>query len=285
MTQGTCRTNILDYGYELIDLTPELAKRYLDSMPVNRIRRKPIADQYARDMRAGRFEADPAWPIVVDANNLLREGQHRCHAVLETGITVQVWRRVMNLRQLEIMHTTLPRKLADSLVIGYQLKSADIVASSARLVSRRLIRPLHVSNTNTQQGCMGAHEVMELYDRYGIEPQRLATTAKRVYKQQLAFKKKLTYAHIGYMLFQRPDLEDWLLALLGEAGNRTPSQLAVRKALQTGVRGRSKADKGWPTLYGLALASEAMNQPNCGKLQGLNYVPDLVGGCFDKEAA
>jgi hypothetical protein len=284
MTQGTCRTNILDFGYELIDLTPELAKRYLDSMPFNRPKRKPAVEQYIRDMRAGRFEPDPAWPLVVDVNNLLREGQHRCTAVVETGITVQIWRRVMTLRELEIMHTTLPRKVSDSLAIGYQLKSADIVASTARLVSRRLIRPLHVANTNTQQGCMGAHEVMELYERYAIEPQRLATTAKRINKRQLAFKKRLTQAQIGYMLFQRPDIEDWLIALVGEAGNRTASQMAVRKVLQSGVRGRSKDHKGWPTLYGLALASEAMNQPNCGKLQGLNYVPDLVGGCFDKDA-
>lgn len=273
--QGDWKTVTLqDCGFWYAQLTVDKARELLESMPKNRNLRMPIVRQYARTLERGDFRPDPSWPVVLEVGTrVLREGQHRCHAVIKTGIEPFVWFREMSLEQLEIMHTTCPRKLADSLVINYQIKNPDIVAAGARLASRWMIRKLHVANTNTQDGCMSSDEVIAFYKSLGLDPNQLAATAKMIAKKALPFRINIPAGQLAYFLIQRPDAIDWLLALLTDSGRPTASQKYARRVMTVGLR--SKENKKAPVLYGLALACAAYNDPHAKKLPKPVYVDDL----------
>lgn len=74
-----------------IKLTPELAKQFLCN--VYEGQRKLIPSymrQLARDMKAERWrpETGQFHPLMLSAEGKLLEGQHRCHAVVESGKTI-----------------------------------------------------------------------------------------------------------------------------------------------------------------------------------------------------
>lgn len=77
---------------EFGDLTPELAALLLDRNPPeeNRIlRASSTAARYARDITEGRWENNGE-SVVISADGLLNDGQHRCVAVLMAGKQIPV---------------------------------------------------------------------------------------------------------------------------------------------------------------------------------------------------
>jgi hypothetical protein len=82
---------------EQIILTPELAARYLkQASPEHRKLSQRAVDYYASDMKKGRWVLSND-AICFDTNNLMINGQHRCHAVLLSNIAIQV----MTIRGME----------------------------------------------------------------------------------------------------------------------------------------------------------------------------------------
>ena len=72
-----------------LDLTPQLAQQLLSSQNHNRNIKRDLIDRLARDIREGRWQLN-AQPILVDSEGHLGDGQHRCRAVLQAEMTVQV---------------------------------------------------------------------------------------------------------------------------------------------------------------------------------------------------
>lgn len=68
-------------------LTPQMAKELLDTVKINRTVSKETVKAYASDMLAGRWY-DNGVPIIVDDRGELRDGQHRCAAVIASGISI-----------------------------------------------------------------------------------------------------------------------------------------------------------------------------------------------------
>jgi hypothetical protein len=68
-------------------LTPELAEVLLRTNPNNRKVSQPIVNKYARDIANGRWEHNGE-PIIIADTGELNDGQQRCLAVIETGITI-----------------------------------------------------------------------------------------------------------------------------------------------------------------------------------------------------
>lgn len=76
-------------------ITPKDAKEMLKYNEQNRRLDPETVSKYARDMKNGEWRTELAAPIVFDEDGKLREGQHRLHAILDSG-TPQIFLVVGN---------------------------------------------------------------------------------------------------------------------------------------------------------------------------------------------
>jgi len=76
--------------HEQVDLTPELAEELLKAVPPHqrKVTRNHVL-RLAEAMTKGGFLFTPQ-PLIIDTNGALQDGQHRCHAVIESGMTIPV---------------------------------------------------------------------------------------------------------------------------------------------------------------------------------------------------
>ena len=72
----------------MIDLTPELAKQLLEINNSNRPHNQMHSSRLARDMTEGRWKFNG--DTIRKNGTTLIDGQHRCHAVMKSGVTVPV---------------------------------------------------------------------------------------------------------------------------------------------------------------------------------------------------
>ena len=71
-------------------ITPEIATEYLKSNQRNRMLRQSLVNQYASDMKAGNWRLTPQG-IIFDTEGTLSDGQHRLHAVVLAGVSVEMF--------------------------------------------------------------------------------------------------------------------------------------------------------------------------------------------------
>lgn len=71
----------------VVDLSPAMARVLMARNPNNRRISPVMVESYARDMTNGawRFNGEP---IIVSNDGLLNDGQHRCEAVIQSGVTI-----------------------------------------------------------------------------------------------------------------------------------------------------------------------------------------------------
>ncbi len=75
---------------ELVDITPDIARKYLDHNGHNRPIRKFWVRELALRMKEGSFE-NRRDGLLIDENGNLLNGLHRLSAVVESGCTVKMW--------------------------------------------------------------------------------------------------------------------------------------------------------------------------------------------------
>ena len=75
---------------ELEFLTPTLARQLLEQNPINRVIQPKLVTKYASDMKADRWQNNGETVVISESGNLL-DGQHRCRAVLKSGVTIPVF--------------------------------------------------------------------------------------------------------------------------------------------------------------------------------------------------
>lgn len=98
-----------------IAVTPEMAERWLKSNTVNRSIRETKVNQYAADMKAGRW-THSADMICFSTDGLLLNGQHRLLAVVASGCTVTFpVQRNVPAEAMQNMDTGAARKVSDVL--------------------------------------------------------------------------------------------------------------------------------------------------------------------------
>jgi hypothetical protein len=115
--------------YSEIDLTPGLAREYLDTQAPNRPKKLAKVRQFARDMTAGnwRFTGEA---IKFNDRGQMIDGQNRCQAVIDSGVTI----RVLVIRGLEhetqsVMDSGTPRNTRDALFFGGYENTKDLAAA------------------------------------------------------------------------------------------------------------------------------------------------------------
>jgi hypothetical protein len=75
--------------FEFVEVTPALAREWLELNEDNRPISQPRVDVYARDMRAGAWQATHQG-LAFDAAGKLADGQHRLWAVVEADVAVRM---------------------------------------------------------------------------------------------------------------------------------------------------------------------------------------------------
>lgn len=115
-----------------VNVTPEVAARWLTFNKRNRKIRKADLNRYVRDMHSGRWHLDGS-PIRFAADGALLDGQHRLTAIVETGVTLPllVVRGLAEETQ-NVMDTGRRRTAADQLDIAKH-RNSTCLAAVARL--------------------------------------------------------------------------------------------------------------------------------------------------------
>jgi hypothetical protein len=116
----------------VVNVDPDVARRWLEANTHNRNTRQFVVNQYARDMAAGqwRFTGEA---IKFAHDGTLLDGQHRLLAVVKSGATVSML--VINNLPLEaqdVMDSGIKRQALDGLKLaGY--KNTSILQAAARI--------------------------------------------------------------------------------------------------------------------------------------------------------
>lgn len=72
---------------KIINITPDIARQYLDKARQNRRLSSMSIDRYASDMMAGKWDVN-SQGLSFDDEGYLLDGSHRCAAVIKSGMTV-----------------------------------------------------------------------------------------------------------------------------------------------------------------------------------------------------
>lgn len=82
--------NKMTMTYEFI--TPEMAANLLETNTTeNRSRSRGAVEAYVNDILAGNWDETVGVAISIDENGILRDGQHRCAAIVQAGIGIHSW--------------------------------------------------------------------------------------------------------------------------------------------------------------------------------------------------
>ena len=115
-------------------ITPSKAKEWLAVNTGNRPVRGHHVDRLAEDMSKNRWNTDGA-PFRFDTNGSLRDGQHRCHAIVKSGVTITApVVRGLTPESFTTMDTGARRTTADALHIKNEMNSVTLASALGCLV-------------------------------------------------------------------------------------------------------------------------------------------------------
>lgn len=118
---------------EIVAVTPELAEKWLGANHGNRNQRKNAIAAYARDIRHGSW-LFTGESIKFDWNGRMIDGQHRCEAVVSTGVPIRsLVVRGLDPRVQSVLDTNARRTAADALRFAGVDADAKSIAAVARV--------------------------------------------------------------------------------------------------------------------------------------------------------
>ena len=140
--------------YELI--TPEMASGLLESNNENRKLSKGTVQAYMNDILAGNWDETTGAAISIDENGVLRDGQHRLAAIVESGVAIHMWvcrnvsrdgiydnnRKRSNADQISIMRSDFDNIYKSTRYIS--VARALIINAENNWFSRRTVTPKEI---------------------------------------------------------------------------------------------------------------------------------------------
>lgn len=102
-------------SYEIVDITPQLAKEWLNQNTHNRNLRQRVVNGYAADMLAGVW-SENGQSINRSASGILLDGQHRLAAIAQSGVTVRM-----------LVVNGLPETTQETMDVGAKRTMADVL--------------------------------------------------------------------------------------------------------------------------------------------------------------
>jgi len=115
---------------ELKTITPEIAAKMLESNTANRPLTEVHVVSLVKEMKGGRWKINGDM-IRISVANVIIDGQHRLHAVVRSGITIQSW--VME---------GLPDDVFDTIDVGKRRSSGDTLGCRGEKNAHRLAAAL-----------------------------------------------------------------------------------------------------------------------------------------------
>jgi hypothetical protein len=143
-------------------VTPALAQKYLESMTTNRPLRHGVVEFYAREMSQGLWKSN-GQGLIFDEGGHMLDGQHRCWAVIESNLNV------------DMMVTRGVKKEAfDTIDTGAMRSAGDVLGMKSWDYAKPLAAALRWANawangfTRSTGGKqrLSNHEVAVLADKY-----------------------------------------------------------------------------------------------------------------------
>jgi hypothetical protein len=91
MTTFAQRPEAVEQRMVCLEITPEMAARWLSRNSKNR-RLNPLAiNRIAQEIQVGLFRERTGSTIIIDSDGNLQDGQHRLAAIVKTGISLRLW--------------------------------------------------------------------------------------------------------------------------------------------------------------------------------------------------
>ena len=154
--------NEMTMTYEFI--TPERAETLLESNDSNRKLSKGTAQSYANDILSGNWDEHVGVAISLDADGRLRDGQHRCMAIVIAGQGIWSW-VCRNVSPDGIYDNN--RKRSNSDQISIMKSDYENVYKSTRYIS--VARALITMNDHENRRKVSPKEIIEFTDKHKAE--------------------------------------------------------------------------------------------------------------------
>lgn len=164
------------------NLTPHLAETWLGQNHDNRNLRPEKIRAFARDMRNGEWTTT-GQPIQFDWTGNLIDGQHRCEAVIESGVTIRVLVvKGLDPKAKQVIDTGTKRTPADALRFAGYSHDATVTAAAARLAMGREAGFMRTAFSRTSPNITNAETVawVDTHDDISSAVALARKTAKRI---------------------------------------------------------------------------------------------------------
>jgi hypothetical protein len=157
-------------------ITPSKAKDLLKLNTKNRSLRAHYVSELARQMRDGLWQLS-SQGIAIDANNILADGQHRLHAVVEANVAVQMQVTYnMNPDAFQVLDGGLVRTVSDRLPLLKDKESNRLVVS----VVTHYLRCTGGGNYGRQSVDQVENEFLDKTDAYIAMAELMRSNGKRI---------------------------------------------------------------------------------------------------------
>jgi len=182
---------------EIINLTPSKAKELLEMNVGNRDIKKSARLDYVRQMRDGSWKENGE-PIIVDYNGVVKDGQHRLIAVIESGIsyTVPLITGVAS-NVMDTIDTGTNRSLADVLKLNGFNWSNRIANLSKQIINYD--RGFTPSNQGVKRTVVTNSQGLKFSNDNKQKLTELCQVSDRIYRNQKI--NLLNPAEIGLYLY------------------------------------------------------------------------------------
>lgn len=254
--------------YEVIEITPALAKEWLDRNTHNRNLRERVVNGYATDMLAGAWVED-GQSIKFSTTGVLLDGQHRLSAIAQSGMTIRM-----------LVVTDLPASTQDTMDTGAKRSLADVlklhgedhyVTLAAALLRVYVWKQGARKNTKQSGNARPTHrQLLSVLDEHP-ELRRSAEIASRVRGSMRISGSTVALCH---WLFNRIDQSDcaFFFARFTDGAGLMPGDpiYALRRVIDNLAKAAGRPDEALVT----ALVIKAWNFYRAGQdIQLLSYRP------------
>jgi len=254
--------------YEVTDITPDIARKWLVQNTHNRNLRQRVVNGYATDMLAGNWVED-GQSIKFSSGGTLLDGQHRLTAITQSGITVRML-VVSNLPETtqDTMDTGAKRALGDALKLRGEAHS---VALAAALLRVHMWKQGYRKNLKSAGNAHPTHrQLLEVLEQHP-ELRRSVEIADRARK---AARVSGGTASLCHWLFNQIDASDcafFFARFADGAGLMSDDPIyALRRALENFAAAKGRPEEADVT----ALVIKAWNAYREGRtVQVLTYRP------------
>lgn len=207
------------------EITPELAKKYLEKNLKNRPIRKTIVDKYCRDLRAGdwSFTGDA---IRFDSNGNLTDGQHRLRAIIETGISVTmlVFRNIDGICDLGKSKT-----VSDFLSIDGQISSTMVAAGVKGVMSLTesggllfMKSSLGINRTVSEK------EALSFFEKDKAHYEKWIRFSREIYTKNKMLSKKEILSLLVYLTVYKGHSDEEVRGFFNQLADNEPACKAIR---------------------------------------------------------